>query len=110
MTRTLRLAPEAPEQYAPVNCSGRACTIGSESYREQRITEECARQGEQGDRERRVLDVAPGQVVCRGQVVEFVADETITIGSGDVETELDRRESNQGNQRTVSGWGPHAGR
>ena len=75
---------------------------------EQRITEECTRQREQCDRERWMLDVTPGQMVGGSQVVEFVANETVSIGRGQVKTEFDCRDPSQGNQRTSFGRGLHA--
>mgnify|MGYP006199430323 CR=1 FL=1 len=63
-----------------------------QAHGEQRIAHEAGRQGEQGDRQRRMIDEAPGQAAGRRQVVQLVAEDAVARIGRQVQRQLGERQ------------------
>ncbi len=61
-----------------------ACKHGQEAYREHRVTQRVLRDpGDERD-QRRLVNVAPGEMIAAGHVIKLVAEESVVIDAGEL--------------------------
>jgi hypothetical protein len=73
---------------------------GQQSQGKHRVAKERADGPEQKDRQRRLIDVAKGQMIGAGQIVELVAEIAVALRGQQMDEQLRRRKNQQRSAQT----------